>query len=190
VPMDEDDDADSALLPSPHSSATAPPSSASTGASSTHTRRNDHMRAPTSTDKDDTPSGSLLLPTRPPKKSGFSTDMCVSPPPSPRTASLLLTQVRRRGVSCRQCAVIGIHRVRRPGQQRASRRGKSAGAHASASHPSSCSLPPTALPVQQQRAGTGSQAALDAGGGAALCERPRARVRSYLVCLGLNSRHA
>jgi hypothetical protein len=85
--MDEDDAADSALLPAPDSSATAPPSSTSTAAtSSSHTRRNDHMRAPTSTDKDDTPSGSLLLPTRPPKKSGFSTDMCASAPPSPLTA--------------------------------------------------------------------------------------------------------
>ena len=45
------------------------------------------------------------------------------------------------------------------------------------------------LPVQQQRTGTGSEAALDARGGAALCQRPRARVRSHLVRLGLNSRH-
>ncbi len=73
LPMDDDDTEDNGAFAAPGPSATA----ASSSASSSHVRRGDHMRAPTSTDKDDTPTGSLLKPAHPPaKKSGFSTDMC------------------------------------------------------------------------------------------------------------------
>jgi hypothetical protein len=71
LPMDEDDTEDNGASAAPGPSAVA-----ASSASSSHIRRGEHMRAPTSTDKDDTPGGSLLLPARPPaKKSGFSTDM-------------------------------------------------------------------------------------------------------------------
>jgi hypothetical protein len=77
APMDDDDAEDN--VASAASAAPDRPSSArasTTASSSSHVRRADHMRAPTSTDKDDTPSGSLLAPARPAaKKSGFSTDM-------------------------------------------------------------------------------------------------------------------
>jgi hypothetical protein len=70
VPTDDDDDADSGAVD------TAGPS---TAAPSSVTRRADHKRAPTSTDRDDTPGGSLLVTARPPaRKGGFSTDMWVA----------------------------------------------------------------------------------------------------------------
>ena len=71
--MDDDDAIDNVDSSAPDPSSTAPPPTISTAR---HVRRGDHMRAPVSSDKDDTPSGSLLVPARPPvKKSGFSTDM-------------------------------------------------------------------------------------------------------------------
>jgi hypothetical protein len=77
MPIDEDDVADDGTFAVPASITTAPSS-----ASSSHIRRSDHQRVPTSIDKDDTPGGSLLT-TRPPaKKSGFSTDMCALAIPS------------------------------------------------------------------------------------------------------------
>ena len=72
VSMDEDDAIDNVDSSAPDPSSTAPPPTTT----ARHVRRGDHMRAPVSSDKDDTPSGSLLVPARPPvKKSGFSTDM-------------------------------------------------------------------------------------------------------------------